>query len=173
MVFLQHFRRGCPRLCWGFCSECSGVCLASRCLCFALFIEVAFRNLGVTGTRLSFGSSIFGNAPQTLVNGSAGHCLFRESSSRKHPGCLFRCAKSWGCGVWVYFVLVSVQRHLLLQGMYSWEDIYLVSNLHPACSFRIGWWKGFNTSHLDFGQIVIFGCFRCPKTISDVCCSVA
>lgn len=122
MVFLEHFRRGCPGLCCGFCFECFGVCLSSRCLCFALFIEVAFRNLGVTGTGLSFGSNMLRNAPQTIMNGSAGRCLFWESSSRKHPGMfvqMYQKLRVWGLGLFCFVFCTepfTIARDVILRG---------------------------------------------------------
>lgn len=134
VVFLEHFRRGCLGLCCGFCFECFGIYLSSRCLCFALFIEVAFRNLGVTGTRLSFGSSILGNALQTIMNGSAGRCLLWESSSRKHPGMFVQmCQKLrvWGLGLFCFVFCTepfTITRDVFPRG-------YLFSNKSSSSMF--------------------------------------
>lgn len=129
MVFLERLRRGCPGLCCGFCSECFGVCLSSRCLCFALSIEVAFRNLGVAGTGLSFGSNILGNAPQTVLNGSAGRCLLRESSSRKHPGMFVQmCQKLrvWGLGLFCF--VFRTETFTIRRDAFPWGYLFSVKS---------------------------------------------
>lgn len=110
----------------------------------------------------------FGNALQTVMNGSAGRCLFWESSSRNDcRDCLFKTCQKLRVGEFGLFCFVfCMEPFTITRDVFPTKlNSFLVSNDHPDFFFfRIGWWNGFNTRHLAFVQVVIFGRFRCPKT---------
>lgn len=82
---------------------------------------------------------LFGNALQTVMNGSVGHCLFWESSSRNDcRDCLFKMCQKLRVGEFGLFCFVfcmepfTIKRDVFPRKLNS----YLVSNDHPDFFFQ-------------------------------------
>lgn len=103
------------------------------CSSLRLYLEI----WGLLAQNHPSDPTYFENSLQTVMNSSAGRCLVSGILVQEWLQGIFvqTCQKLrvWGFGL--FFCLFSVWSHLLLQGVHSQQDIYLVSNGCPAFFF--------------------------------------